>query len=206
MAPKLDLTALQSAISTLTATVVEMEKKLENRLVSLENKLESTVVKKISVIEKRCDEIKQYARAHSVKILGLKLPDTSSSFSTSTGIHTALALIIQVAVDDGLLPNVPLMTELIDIAHPLQAFNKDDPPTIVVCLRSKLFKEALMRSKSKYFKKSDTSFTIVDDLTKRNAALLKTTKLREDVKMAWYRSGKIKYRLKNDPDKVHIAT
>ena len=206
MAPKQDLTALQTAITTLTSTVGEMEKKLENRLVSLEQKLESTVVKKMSEIETRFDDIEQYARAHSVKILGLKLADTSSSFSTSSGVHSALAPIFQIAVEDGLLPNVPTLFEWIDIAHTLQNSNKDDPPTIVVRLRSKLFKEAVMRSKAKFFKKSDTSFSIVDDLTKKNAALLKSTKLREDVKMAWYRSGKVRFRLKKDSDKVHIAT
>ena len=207
MAPaKQDFTALQTAITTLTTTVGEMEKKIENRFASLEQKLESTIVKRISTIEKRCDEIEQYSRAHSVKILGLKLADTSSSFSTSSGVHSALVPIIQITVQDGLLPSIPSLHEWIDIAHPLQNSNKDGPPTIILRLRSKLYKEALMRCKSIFFKKSDQSFTIVDDLTKKNATLLKATKLRDDVKMAWYRSGKIRFRLKDDPDRVHIAT
>ena len=94
--------------------------------------------------------------------------------------------------------------DFIDFAHVLP-HKKDETPPVIVRLRSKSYKTILMKYKAAFFKTASVKFSIVDDLTRANAQLLKATKEREDVLQAWYRNGKIRFKLKSDPDKLLTA-
>ena len=64
-----------------------------------------------------------------------------------------------------------------------------------------------MRHKKAFFMNNpDNKFSITDDLTRKNSLLLKFTKERSDVASAWSSGGKIKFKLKSDPNKIHTAS
>ena len=115
--------------------------------------------------------------------------------------------ILSKAVESNFLDIVPTTFDLIDTIHLLPA-RKGKTPAIQVRFRSRMFKEAIMRNKKKFFEESENPSgapSIVDDITKKNADLLKATKNRDDVQSAWFFSGRVRYKLKSNPDKIEIA-
>ena len=201
MVTKQEIASLTSAIQQLTEKITQMDSKLDSTLVKIE-----AVNTRVSTIEERLNQVEQHQRSHSIRIFGLKMESKESTlWSTAHCVFDALKPILQLAVDAAALPTLPSVLEVIDIAHPLPSKDTATPP-IIVRLRSKLYRAMILNFKASYFKQPEAvKFSIVEDMTKANALLLKTTKEKPDVLAAWFRNGRVKYKLSSDTSKTLTA-
>ena len=164
----------------------------------------------ISSIKTHLNSIEQNQRSHSIRVFNLEVDFATNNTSVLLAnflYDNWLGPILDTAINEKFISSKPGPLDLIDTCHPLPAL-PDKVPAILVRLRSKILKEALMRHKKLFFSSLDDSSklpTIVDDITKMNAMLLKSTKERVDVESAWYFNGKIRYKLKSDSKNIHTA-
>ena len=157
--------------------------------------------RRLSLLEENLNDSLQYSRAHCVKIIGLPVSgDTPLDAAKQT--HSALLPILDLAKKDGQLDHIPSLWQLFDMAHKLN--NNKGLHLLQVRFTTKMYKSVIMKYKSVYFKTSTAKFSILDDLTKMNADLLRNTKTRSDVEKCWYQNGKVKYILKGE-DKIQVA-
>ena len=205
-----DTQKILDALAKLTSKVENLDTKVSNLNLKIYqfSKLAADHEKRISDLEISCNNNEQHQRSHSIRIWKFPLEDENSkdTFKVSQQVYKALTPILKLATTNKLLPKVPAMMDIIDIAHPLPK-SKNGASSIIVRLRSKLFREAIMRCKKSYFEENpDQTFSISDDLTKPNAQLLKHMRNRPDIDSAWSYNGKIKYKTRKDPHKICTAS
>jgi len=213
MPPKKDdvqstLSDLVKKIEDLTLQVTNSSAKQDDTARKLDSYLtkHDILEKQTKSIEKGLNELEQHGRSHSCRFFGLSTPQENCPFSTSRAVYKSILPILSIAVEEKILDCVPSLLECIDMSHKLPARDDDTEPPVLVRFRSKLVRLAILKSKSKYFKTSGAKFSIVEDLTRKNQALLKSTKARDDVQSCWVRNGRIFYKTKKEPSKTLQAS
>ena len=182
---------------------------LHGKVDRIESQMSSTAAD-VTLLKTSLNDLEQHNRGECLKIFNFPVDKVASSNNVKYAkfLHEKLfSPILKLAVDDNYLDQVPSTLDFINLAHPLRS-KSDRCPAIHVRLRSKIYKEALFRYKKSYFLSLDKAVdkpTIVHDLTRQNADLLKRTKERVDVESAWFNSSKVCYKLKEDLSKVLVA-
>ena len=130
-------------------------KTLHEKVDRIESQLSSTEddVKKLKI---SLNELEQHNRSTCVKIFNFPVVKEASSNNIKYAkfLHERLfSPILNLAVDDKYLDQVPSTLDFISIAHPLPT-KSDRCPAIHVRLRSKLLKEALFKYKKKLLPES----------------------------------------------------
>ena len=190
--------------------ILDSLKSLHSRFDDLNAKINNNTFK-VQQMSSSLNALEQHSRASAIKILNFEVsPDISkNSVKFAKFLHSELfSPILKLAVDNGYLDSVPAPLEFVDAVHLLPSSKEGSTPAIHVRIRTKIYKEMLMRHKKLYFDSMDDSKKaplILDSITKLNAQLLKATRDREDVLTAWFFSGAVKYKTKADPEKVCTA-
>ena len=196
-------------VSTSVEKVVTSLDSLHKKIDVISSTLDQNV-KDVKTLSSSLNTLEQHSRSHSIKIFNLPLDENIGKQSTSLAKHLYTSVfkpILTLAVGENFLDDVPPVFELVDTAHLLPSA-KGKPPPIHVRLRSKIYKEAIMRNKKAHFAKLDdpkSAPLLLDDITKMNADLMKATRSRDDVLSCWFFAGRVRYKTKENPDKILVA-
>ena len=194
-------------------TVLELLHDIRSRLEKIETdneKFLNSVLntnKRVDKIESSVNQLEQHSRNCSIRLFNLTLSneDAKSALKTSKAVYKVLSPILQCAVEDGELDEVPSIFRLIEYAHTLPT-KGDGPCPIIVRFQSRIYRSLIFSFKKDYFKRNPScKVSIFEDLTTSNFKLLKSLQQDDRVLAAWTAGGRCKYRLKSAPDSVKSA-
>ena len=134
-------------LSASVADVVKLLSSLHTKFDVISANLNKTV-KDVNFLSSSLNNIEQHSCSHSIKIFNLPLDEQVGKQSTTLAKHLHKVIfkpILALAIDGKFLDNIPSVFDRIDTAHLPPA--KGKTPPIHVRLRSKIFKEAIMRNK-----------------------------------------------------------
>ena len=134
---------------------------------------------KVDMTKDNLDDLEQHGRLSTVRIYGIDDKNKYEDVNTSTDL--ALQLFnekLGMDIDDS----------EISIAHRLGRWNPQQPRGIIVKFVRRSIKMEVMKSRSKI---QNTKFSIKEDVTNTNRALMEKLRMREDTNSVWSSNGKV---------------
>lgn len=160
------------------------------------------------------NNLEQHGRGWSVRVMGLQLPEDEESIPERVMHHLhekLLKPILEGAVARGLLQSVPPANAVLETAHVLPAREGATRPIIARFytrnLRALVFKLKREFAPREQRSRADPNtnqrgpkfiYSIYDDLTRANFAMLKKLSNDSRVQSCWSANGQIKYKLVGD--------
>ena len=204
---------LRSLILSVKKSVDALSSKFDEKIDSLSVSVQKlhleseTSAKSMLSLAMMVNEREQHSRNFSIRISGLKLKtDTyKNAISTSKAVYDSiLKPILTLAVDDGVLTNVPDVWSLVEYAHmiPSKKQGSDSPvPQLIVRFQTRIMRDLIFTYKKNFFSKSETKdIYISEDLTAVNKRKLMELKKDPKIKAAWSLHGKIFFAETANPD------
>lgn len=233
MGPKKDSTTPLNIMAPTTTTpdiaaqLAELTRAFERRFDKLEGMLKEVRQengqlrriledrdKEIYRLRDRLNELEQYGRGWSIRILNLKVPeeDASNPAKVMQLVYQQVLLpILQGAKDKGQLHNIPAAEDLLETAHILPA-KPDAINPIIARFYTRNLRNLVLRLKKDYAARQPTEpgrmrsgppkpgkyiHPIYEDLTRQNFQKMRAISQHESVEACWSVNGALKFKLKN---------
>ena len=198
-------------------------KSIEDRLKTIEEKLDqvdklkdtmSSLEEEVSYLKSRDNDREQRDRNSSIRVFGLELPedDMTKPLKIMKKLYSELLEpILQYAVVEGDIEEVPSMLDLLETAHILPQAKtaqktRGSRPTgtqIIARFKSRPFRALVFQNKKDFFKENNKpKISISEDLTKVNFAKFMEIKEKPEIAAAWSINGNIRYTTKKEDKKV----
>jgi len=153
----------------------------------------------------------QRQRNYSVRLFNLPLTDNQRNNTSNLIQHVynkVLKPILQVCVNNKEIDSIPAPLELIEYGHPLKP-SKNAPPNshspIILRFFSRTYRLLVLKNKRQILEGINRSqpnrIFMTEDLTKLNYNRLMELSKDDKVERCFTQNGKIKFSLKDDPDK-----
>jgi hypothetical protein len=196
------------------------ETKQENK--SLKDALQEKERELINIRERMNDQ-EQYNRSWSIRVLNLSIPqeDSTDPLKVMQHLYDKILLpIFQGALEQGLLQQIPPISQVLETAHILPAKPNTINPIIarffsrnIRALVFRLKKDFAPRqnppppapntrrnpSQQNHELRGKYKYLIFEDLTRLTFNKMRAISQREEVESCWSVSGQLKFKLKNDP-------
>ena len=199
--------ALKTSFETFSTS---MDKKIDGLSAQMvrfdeENK---TNLKTLNLFAKNLNDREQHSCNASIRITGVEIPDkiTKDAISTLNHVFTnVISPILSIAVAEGVLPEVPPMWQVFEMAHsiPKKPGKSQDKSVAQVIIRfqSRLIHQLVFKYKKQFLNESGLKNVFLsEDLTKVNYDKLREVKSKQDTKSAWTLGGRIYYSTLSEPD------
>ena len=166
----------------------------------------------IRQLNHRLNELEQYTRGGSIRVLNVPLTDEEERNNTQVATklyNLVLKPILQGALDSGDIDNIPSREQLIEKAHVLPGKDGEHKPIIarfynremrVLCFQHK--KKSVPRvpagastSRRNQEKEGSYCFPFYEDLTKANFVAMRAISDHKDVQSCWSINGQLKFKL-----------
>lgn len=219
-APPQDISAQLAELNRVLTSYARRFDKLEGML--KEAKQETAELKKtlddrdkeIYRLRDKLNELEQYGRGWSVRVLNLKVPEEEASKPERVMQHVyqqVLLPILNGAKEKGLLHSIPSAEEMLETAHILPAKPDTNNP-IIARFYTRNLRNLVLRLKKDHAARlpAETSrtrsgpprlgkyqFPLYEDLTRQNFQKMRALAQHDSVEACWSVNGALKYKLKN---------
>ena len=213
-----------NGLSTRLTTIETLLKVTQAENVTLKEELQGSY-SEVSNLKNKLNNLEQYQRSWSIRVAGLAIPTADENDSNKVKHHLYekfLKPILAGAVQQMILPSLPLCDEILERAHILPAkdnavksiiarFYCRDMRALCFMLRKEFApKEAVTRAATRTSGALDTSrpkylYQMYDDLTRTNFLKMKAIGDDKRVHQCWATNGQLKFRLVDSEQvrKVH---
>lgn len=231
---KATLEEMVAALTSRLDTIIDRLDAQDQRFSKLERLLEATSAENTNLREDlankdseihdlklRVQNIEQHSRAYSIRVFNLDIDgNANDSENVARQVYTkALLPILQGAVDDGRLADVPTCSSLIEMAHTLPGKPGKRKP-VIVRFYKRHHRTILMQCRKAFAPRSaepagsssasSTSrprpflYPMYKDLTSEAFKLMRSLSSNPAVTACWSAGGVLRYRLRDDEsDTIH---
>jgi hypothetical protein len=179
--------------------------------------------KEITRLNEKLNDLEQYGRLWSVRILDLELPKEDLNIPERVMVHVyrkALLPILQGAKDKGLINSIPAVEELLETAHILPA-KPDTVNPIIARFYTRNIRNMVLRlkrdhaprhspdsrpSRGEFLRPGKFLYPIYEDLTRVNFHKMRALAQHEHVESCWTVNGALKYKLKNNTNIFRVKS
>jgi hypothetical protein len=190
------------------------------QLLKSANESNAELVKALEFKDKQLDgltvklnSLEQYNRSWSIRVHGLPLTtsrETDSTYVKEQLYDRVLLPILQGAVEEGDLSDIPPVERLIEHAHILPTREKDKVKPIIARFYSRDMRGLIFKHKRAYAPRDQPSpsraasgreergrvrFSIFEDLTKMNFTKMRAIASHESVEACWSTGGQLRFKM-----------